>query len=157
MTRPDIAYHMSILCSCMHDPTKEAYDAAIQVLLYVGNTMEFTLKFTGKTSAPKGFDVDYSTAIASSSGLVAYSDASWNKSDHLGRNMFGDVEYLFGGPISFTSKRLNVVALSSAEAELYALVRGVCQTKGLISLMRDFGYEFKATACSDASAAIGIA
>ena len=40
---------------------------------------------------------------------------------------------------------------------MYALVKGVCQTKGLMSLMKDFGYEFKATACSDASAAIGIA
>ena len=36
MTRPDIAYHMSILCSLMHDPTTVAYYAAIDLLLYFG-------------------------------------------------------------------------------------------------------------------------
>ena len=48
------------------------------------------------------------------------------------------------------------VALSSAEAELYALVKGAAQTKGLISLMADFGHCLEATVHSDASAAISI-
>ena len=48
------------------------------------------------------------------------------------------------------------IALSSAEAELYALVKGAAQTKGLISLIRDFGIELEAVVCSDASAALSI-
>ena len=47
-------------------------------------------------------------------------------------------------------------ALSSAEAELYALVKGASQTKRLISLMTDWGYTLAADVCSDASAAIAI-
>ena len=38
MTRPDIAYHMSVLCSYMHDPSIDCYNAAIDLLLYVGHT-----------------------------------------------------------------------------------------------------------------------
>ena len=72
--------------------------------------------------------------------MIAYSDASWHKPDHLGHNMFGYVLYLYGGPISFAAKKLKVVALSSAEAEYaaaaytcreIAFVRNVCSFLGV--------------------------
>jgi hypothetical protein len=44
----------------------------------------------------------------------------------LGFNMFGFVIYFYGGPISFTSKRLKIVALSSAKAE-YAAASYTCK------------------------------
>ena len=46
MTRPDIAYHMSVLCSLMHDPTTMAYYAAVDLLLYVSNSV-LALHFPG--------------------------------------------------------------------------------------------------------------
>ena len=46
MTRPDIAYHMSVLCSLMHDPTTTAYYAAVDLLLYISNSA-LTLHFPG--------------------------------------------------------------------------------------------------------------
>ena len=49
------------------------------------------------------------------------------------------------------------IALSSAEAELYALVKGAAQTLGMIALARDFGISAKGCVSSDASAALGIA
>ena len=48
------------------------------------------------------------------------------------------------------------VALSSGEAELYALVKGAAQSLGMISLGADMGYDLEATVYSDSSAAIGI-
>merc|ERR1712125_97531 len=50
MTRPDIAYHMSVLCSFMHDPSRECYQAAINLLLYVGHTRHYHLRYSGSTS-----------------------------------------------------------------------------------------------------------
>ena len=139
MSRPDICYHMSILCSCMHDPSVASYNAAIQLLLYVWKTQEYTLHISGKTSSPNGFDASTSSHISSHHGLVAYSDASWNKTDDFGRNMFGYVVYLYGGPISFTSKRMNVVALSSAEAE-YAAAAAACKEIHFIrNVLTDLG------------------
>ena len=49
-----------------------------------------------------------------------------------------------------------MIALSSAEAELYALLKCVCQTLGAINLALDFGSEIKAIVNIDASAALAI-
>jgi len=49
-----------------------------------------------------------------------------------------------------------VVAPSSGEAELYAMVKGAANTIGLISLAADFGLPVEGKIHCDASAAIGI-
>ena len=48
------------------------------------------------------------------------------------------------------------IALSSAEAELYSLVKGAAQTLGMLSLARDLGVHMRATVHTDASAALSI-
>ena len=48
------------------------------------------------------------------------------------------------------------IALSSGEAELYALVKGAGQALGMVALMEDLGYSLDARVHSDSSAAIGI-
>ena len=48
------------------------------------------------------------------------------------------------------------VALSSAEAEIYALTKGASQALGMMTLLEDFGFKTRATLHIDASAAIGI-
>ena len=47
----------------------------------------------------------------------------------------------------------HVIALSSREAELYALVKGAAQTQGLASMLDDFDVQFACTVCTDAAAA----
>ena len=49
-----------------------------------------------------------------------------------------------------------IVALSSAEAELYALTKGASQAFGVMTLFEDFGVTTRAVLHTDASAAIGI-
>ena len=48
------------------------------------------------------------------------------------------------------------VALSSAEAELYSLVKGAAQALGMIAVGRDLGVSLEARIHTDASAALGI-
>ena len=48
------------------------------------------------------------------------------------------------------------VALSSAEAELYGVIRGTTQGLGLLALGRDLGEEFELEIATDSSAAQGI-
>ena len=55
------------------------------------------------------------------------------------------------------SRTQAVVALSSAEAELYALVTAASETLGLKAVAADFGIDLGAWMWVDASAAIGIA
>ena len=49
-----------------------------------------------------------------------------------------------------------IIALSSAEAELYALLKGASQSLGLRSMASDFGDNMSVGLWSDASAAIAI-
>ena len=50
----------------------------------------------------------------------------------------------------------NLVAMSSAEAELYGTVRASCELLGVRSLARDFGSWLRGRLYADASAALGI-
>ena len=137
MTRPDIAYHMSILCSLMHAPTKEAYEAALDLLMYIHTTSHLHISFTGSRDPPLGVSRDVHPSVMRSSGMLAYSDASWNKPDKLGFNMFGYVVYVYGGPVSFAAKRLKVVVTSSAEAE-YAAAANTCKEVMFVRSLCDF-------------------
>ena len=53
-------------------------------------------------------------------------------------------------------KTQTVVALSSAEAELYGIVRASTEMLGLISLGRDLGMQLSGRVLRDASAALAI-
>ena len=50
----------------------------------------------------------------------------------------------------------NTVAMSSGEADLYAMVKGAAQTKGHMSMIQDYGIKFDGCVCSDVSVAIDI-
>ncbi len=54
------------------------------------------------------------------------------------------------------SSTQQVVATSSGEAELYAMVKGASQTKGMMAMMSDFGIQLAGRVQTDASAAIGM-
>ena len=78
--------------------------------------------------------------ITNNGGLLAYSDASWHKPNEIGYDMFGYNMYLMGGLISFASKNLKVVALSSAEAE-YAAASYTCKELTFVrNILNDLGH-----------------
>ena len=159
MTRPDVDYHLSILCSCMHDPSPAAYYAGIDLLLYLHHTKHYRLHFPGSVKPPQGVDSSLHTSISNSSGLIAYSDSSWRKPNKLGFDMFGYVVYYYGAPVSFVAKHLKVVALSSAEAE-YAAASYACKEIVFVrKLLTDLGYPpvGPVPLCVDNRAAINIA
>ena len=160
MTYPEIAYHMSILCSFMHDPSPDCYYAAIDLLLYISNTQDtHTFTFTGSVDVPPGVDPKLHTSISTNGGLLAYSDSTWRRPDRFGYNSFGFVVYLFGAPVSFTAKRMKVVALSSAEAE-YAAGSYACREVAFVrNVLGDLGFRLSGPTvlAVDNQAAIRIA
>ena len=58
--------------------------------------------------------------------------------------------------MKFWSANQQVIALSSGEAELYALTKGAAQTLGMVSMARDMGESLRAVVHSDSSAALAI-
>ena len=123
----------------MHDPSVACYDAAMDVLLFIHSTRHYHLSYNGNNEGPPSLP-HLNEHIKTNKGLIAYSDASWHKSDELGYDMFGYCVYMYGGLISFAAKRLKVIALSSAEAEYAAasytgkevmFIRNVCDSLGI--------------------------
>ncbi|MGA1314002.1 MAG: reverse transcriptase domain-containing protein [Pelagibacteraceae bacterium] len=159
LTRPDVSYHMSVLCGCMHDPTVAAYEAAVELLLYLHTTNNGHLHFSGNINPPANLPPKIAEQIQNSHGLVAFSDASWHKPDKLGYNKFGYIIFLYGGVISYASKNIKVVALSSAEAE-YAAAAYTCKeivfVRNILSDLK-LNVKYSTVLCVDNQAAIKIA
>ena len=55
------------------------------------------------------------------------------------------------------SRQQKTVAVSSAEAELHAMVAASAETLGVVSLMKDLGMKVHGEVYADSSAALGIA
>jgi len=51
------------------------------------------LYIPGTVKAPAGIDSNLQETIRASGGLVAFSDSTWRRPNHLGYNMFGFAIY----------------------------------------------------------------
>jgi len=88
--------------------------------------------------------------------LVTHVDSDWAGCKASCKSTSGGVISMGLHVIKGWSTTQSVIALSSGEAELYALVKGSAQTLGAMSMAQDFGYELGGGVMSDSSAAIGI-
>ena len=137
-SRPDIAFHTSILAKFLSDPSPDACKAAVCLLQYLGSTKKKRMFFSGKVEIPDGCAM-HAKDIEKNCGFVAFSDSSWG--NNIPYPMFGYSIYLYGGLVSFASKQLKTVAFSSCEAEYAAasyackeieFVRNICADMGVI-------------------------
>ena len=158
MTRPDIAYHTSVLAKFMSDPSPTCYKVAIDLLVYLHHTKDKKMMFPGTNAVPDGLQrTSCASSITKNFGFVAYSDSSWgNKYPYP---MFGYCIYLFGGLISFTSKQMKIVALSSCEAEYVAATACCKEIKFVRNICAEMGLQFNGplVLCVDNTAAIDVA
>ena len=88
--------------------------------------------------------------------LHTYTDSDWAGDKTTRKSTSGGIAFLGSHCIKSWSTNQTIIALSSAEAELYALLKGASQTLGLQSMAADFGDIIQAGLWSDASAAIAI-
>jgi hypothetical protein len=122
-TRPDLAYVVTKLSQHMASPTKALFGIAKHVLKYLKGTKSYDLKFTKSNSPLK---------------LVGHCDSDWGASEDR-RSITGYCYQLnSNGPIiSWKSKKQNVVALSSCEAEYMALTAAMQEANFLRQLFAD--------------------
>ena len=91
------------------------------------------------------------------STLSVYSDSNWAGCLATRKSTSG-AAYLHGQHLLKTYSRTHSnIALSSAEAELYAAVAATSEALGMKTMMRDYGVDIDPYLYVDASAAIGIA
>ena len=109
--RPDIMYAVAFLARYTHIASETALDAATDVLRYLHHTKEECISRTTRK------DLWFET----------YVDAG-SQCKHTGRWTSGYELFLNGVPIHWKSKRQNLCALSSCEAELIALSEATVET-----------------------------
>ena len=91
-------------------------------------------------------------------GVRVYTDADWGGCKTTRKNTFGGVVMRGGHCIKFWSKTQSAITLSTAEAELTALVKVTCEAKGIANVMKDMTGDDGGKVCvyTDASAAMGM-
>ncbi|KAL9420128.1 hypothetical protein AB3S75_037830 [Citrus x aurantiifolia] len=110
-TRPDIAFAVSAVSQYMHSPYVEHLEAVHKILKYLKSTPGRGLLF--KKSDQRSVEV--------------FTDADWAGSISDRRSTSGYCTFLWGNLITWRSKKQNVVARSSTEAEFRAMANGVCE------------------------------
>ena len=95
----------------------------------------------------------WQTSISITSG---HSDSDWAGDQVSRKSTSGGVCRVGRHVIKTWLSTQHIIALSSAEVELYALLKCTCQTLGIVNLALDFGIQLKATVHTDASAALAI-
>eukprot|EP00253_Pinus_taeda_P007026 PITA_07026 len=103
-TRTDIAHAMGVLSRFMSKPGKEHWTTVKRVFRYLRGTSDYGLCYQGKVGLEKVLDI------------CGFVDADWARDLDQRRSTSRHVFNLFGGAVSWMSKKQSVVALSTTEA-----------------------------------------
>ncbi|GJY55513.1 ribonuclease H-like domain-containing protein [Tanacetum coccineum] len=120
-TRPDISYAVQQVCLYMHDPREPHFSALKRILRYIRGTIDHGLQLFS----------------ASTTSLVAYSDADWAGCPTTRRSTSGYCVFLGNNLLSWSSKRQHTLSRSSAEAEYRGVANAVAETCWLRNLLRE--------------------
>ena len=139
-TRPDISYAVGALARYMAKPTLVHWKEAIGVVRYLAGTTDYGITFGMRDDK-----------------LIGYCDADYATDTDTRRSTSGYVFTLYGGAITWQSKRQPTVAASTTEAEYMAAAAAVKEALWLRQLFKDFGLETGVvTIMADNQAAINI-
>jgi len=106
MTHPEISKSVQTVAQFSSNPGKHHWDAVIRIVRYLKTTRNWVLTLGGK-SAPME--------------LIGYCDADRANSPDHGRSISGYAMVLGKGCFSWSSKKQTATALSTGEAEYYAV------------------------------------
>eukprot|EP00253_Pinus_taeda_P008473 PITA_08473 len=128
-TRPDIAHAVGVLSRFMSKPGKEHWTIVKRVFRNLRSTSDYGLYYQGRSGLDRMLNIH---------GFV---DADWVGDLDQRRSISGYVFNLFGGTVSWMSKKQSVVALSTTEAEYMAAtyaskeavwLQRLCSSMGLV-------------------------
>ena len=120
-TRPDIAFSVNSLSQFMNDPRESHQKAADRILSYLKGTIGLGLLFK-RGNEPS---------------IYLYTDSDYAGSLDDSRSTSGYCSFIGCNLITWRSKKQKAVSLSSAEAELRALKKGVCEGMWLKDILQD--------------------
>lgn len=122
-TRPDLTYSIHILSQFMNQPRVEHWESALRVVRYL------------KGTSGQGI------LLSSDSDLQnhGWCDSDWAGCPLTRRSVSGQFVSLGNSPLSWKTKKQDVVSFSSAEAEYRSMSLTLRELKWLKKLMQDLG------------------
>ena len=139
-TRPDVAFAVNLLARRMQSPTYADLKRAKRVLVYLRDT---------KTKGIMIDKVDKNKKVQ----IKTFVDASLGNGSNR-KSIFGYVIMLEENILSFKSKKQEIVAQSTCEAEYIALAYGIKETLWIEHILTEVGIGFKVSTvyCDNAGA-----
>ena len=122
-TRPNIAYSVSILSQFMAKPLESHWIATKKVLQYLKGTINFGIMYTDDC------DVE----------LAGYSNSDWARNVDVRKYTIGYAFSIGSRVMSWSSKKLLTIFLSSTEAEYKTLCSATCEAIWLRKILEDVG------------------
>ena len=142
-SRPDLMYVTSLLSRFMQSPSKTHFAVAKRVLRYLKGTTQFGIWYKPSENG----------------SLLGYVDSDWAGNPDDMKSTTGYAFSLGSGMFSWNSKKQEIVAQSTAEAEYVAAAAAANQAIWLRKILKDLGVQQKeATEIKcDSKSAIAIA
>lgn len=121
-SRPDIAFSVGLCASFQSNPKEPHLTAVKRILRYLKGTEDLCLFYSGESFDIKGFaDADYAGDLINRKSTSSM------------------VQFLGTSLVSWSSKKQNTVALSTAEAEYVAAAACCSQMLWIKQQFRDYG------------------
>ena len=138
--RIDISFAAKEICRDMSKPTEGSWARLKRLARYLRGTPRLVEHFSNQEC----------------NHLRVYADSDWAGCIATRKSTSGGVAMLGTHQLKHWSSTQGVIALSSAEAELYGIVKAAVQGMGLVSVARDLGEELSMELYTDSSAAQGV-
>ena len=138
--RPDLGYAVKECARMMSRPTTKTERAIKRLARYLRQCPRRVYEYRWQRE-PEGF--------------ITYTDSDWAGCSRTRRSTSGGVVLRGSHMIRHWSRTQASVALSTGEAELYAVVKASTETLGLIGMAAEMGLKQSGRICTDSSAAKG--
>eukprot|EP00973_Karenia_brevis_P095138 12425852-Karenia_brevis.AAC.1 len=141
LDRPEIQFSVKECAKSMSKPTRHDWAR----LKRLGRFLKGHLRTTTKYNWQKTEDT-----------VTIFTDANWAGDKSSRKSTSGGVIKIGQHLIKSWSKTQALIALSSAESELYGCIKATAEGLGVMSMLADAGRKMRGIVMADASAALGI-
>ena len=131
LTRPDIAFLVSLVSRYMQKPGKMHWNAVMRILRYLKGTKNYGLRY----SQDEHFDKN--------NCLEAFCDSDWAEDIADRKSTSGYIVTMGGTIISHKSGKQDCIATSSVQAEYIAASTAAREVIWLRRLLKELGFEQK--------------
>lgn len=128
VSRPDISYAVNLVCRYVNNPNSNHVKAVKHIIRYLIGTRYFGIEYKG------------------SADVVGYSDSDYASDIETRKSTTGYLFLMNNGPITWTSRKQQTIALSTMEAEFMAACDATKELLWLKQFLNELG-EPKSSIC----------